>query len=83
MSLWGRLEVESVLGKGCRFIFTLDMEIEKQIGSQVASSVSHESKRVLIVDDNVLVLEVLRSMVEFNGWQAECVKSGEQPLELM
>lgn len=75
----GKLEVESSLGKGSRFFFTLSMDI----GSTVAKNVSQECRRVLIVDDNVLVLEVLKSMSELNGWQADCVSSGEQALALM
>ena len=75
----GKLEVESVLGKGSRFFFNMNMVL----GSPVVNDVSQECKRVLIVDDNALVLEVLKGMAEFNGWQVDCVKSGELALELL
>lgn len=75
----GELAVDSVIGQGSRFFFTLDVDT----GPVITDEVVHEFKRVLIVDDNVLVLDVLREMVESNGWQADCVTSGEQALELL
>ena len=75
----GHLAVDSALGHGSRFFFTLEFAID----SVVVDEAVPQFKRVLIVDDNVLMLDVLRAMAESNGWQADCVTSGEQALELM
>jgi len=81
----GVLEVESVLGKGSRFFFVLDMKTDSAaLKSDIEVSVkTQEIKRLLIVDDNALVREVLKSMVASNGWESDCVSSGEQALELL
>ena len=73
----GRLQVQSELGKGSRFFFTLSLEI----GASIAKVTPLKPMRVLIVDDCVLVQEVLRSMAESNGWQCDCVSSGKHALE--
>jgi signal transduction histidine kinase/CheY-like chemotaxis protein/HPt (histidine-containing phosphotransfer) domain-containing protein len=79
----GKLEVESVLGKGSRFFFTLEMQTVPSIEEAERKEEPLEIKRILIVDDNALVREVLKSMVTANGWESDCVSSGEQALELL
>ena len=73
----GELHVQSELGKGSRFFFTLTLEI----GTSIAKVTPLEQMRVLIVDDSLLVQEVLRDMAESNGWQCDCVSSGRHALE--
>ncbi|MBE7215674.1 CHASE3 domain-containing protein [Shewanella benthica] len=73
----GELHVQSELGKGSRFFFTLTLEI----GTSIAKVAPLEPMRVLIVDDSLLVQEVLRDMAESNGWQCDCVSSGRHALE--
>ncbi|MCJ8303668.1 CHASE3 domain-containing protein [Shewanella sp.] len=73
----GELHVQSELGKGSRFFFTLTLEI----GTSIAKMTPLEPMRVLIVDDSLLVQEVLRDMAESNGWQCDCVSSGRHALE--
>lgn len=73
----GELHVQSELGKGSRFFFTLTLEI----GTSIAKVTPLEPMRVLIVDDSILVQEVLRDMAESNGWQCDCVSSGRHALE--
>jgi signal transduction histidine kinase/DNA-binding response OmpR family regulator len=75
----GTLQVESELGKGSRFFFTLKMPQGKLI---VKPSVS-QKMRVLIVDDGAMVRQVLQSMVQSNGWECDCVGSGMEAIELL
>jgi len=83
----GELKVESIVGRGSRFFFTLEMKtdtsLEKVEANVEPRAEQLEIKRILIVDDNALVRDVLKSMVESNGWQSDSVSSGEKALALL
>jgi len=43
----------------------------------------HQKKKILAVDDDFLVRESLKALLERNGFEAEVVASGEEALELL
>ena len=75
----GTLQVQSELGQGSRFFFTLQLKV----GAPVAHIAPLPAMRVLIVDDNALVREVLQNMAHSNGWECDCVSSGEEAIACM
>lgn len=92
----GTLSVESELGKGSRFFFTIRFAIADALGTEPAKSHGISvplgaqrsyltppgtALRVLAVEDNALARQVLQSMAESMGWQMQCVVSGEAALE--
>ncbi len=65
----GKIEIESEIGKGSNFYFTLELEYE--IGEKLDYSSLNEIKRVLVIDDNDnnrLILEHT-----FNSWGIEFI----------
>jgi CheY-like chemotaxis protein/HPt (histidine-containing phosphotransfer) domain-containing protein len=65
----GKIEIESEIGKGSNFYFTIELEYE--IGEKLDYSSLNEIKRVLVIDDNDnnrLILEHT-----FNSWGIEFV----------
>lgn len=75
----GELQVQSKLGKGSRFFFTINLPA----GSSLVEEEPLPVTRVLIVDDNAMVREVLQNMAGSNGWECDSVESGEQALALL
>jgi len=65
----GTIWVESELGKGSNFCFTSHFAVDTKAESQAPVLDAHEikGKRVLIVYDNAIILEILRDLVE--SWE--------------
>ncbi|MFY7865963.1 response regulator, partial [Roseateles sp.] len=82
----GALGLESELGRGSTFFFTLDLPIGTALAEapeQAAGAVEHEHLQVLVVDDNALARELLQHMVESLGWEAQVAGSGAEALALL
>ena len=75
----GALQVESELGKGSRFFFTLQMQCE----SATMPMVPHQTMRALVVDDNDLARRVLQKLVRSIGLECDCASSGQQALQML
>ncbi|MDQ6979418.1 MAG: response regulator [Mariprofundaceae bacterium] len=81
----GGIKVESELGKGSRFIFTVVLE-------KVEGKADHrkhvlpevlQQKRVLVVDDSPTAQEILSSYLNAFSLQVQCVPSGYRAIEAL
>jgi len=87
----GELQVESTLGVGSRFFFSVRFQRgEEEAARQDRSSVAllpgltrQHPLRVLVVDDNQMARDVLHSMVNSLGWEADVAVGGHQALKLL
>ena len=85
----GQLQLDSVLGEGARFFFTLKLpsgQIESPVeiaavGSQVESLAEGVSVRALVVDDLAANRDVLVLMLEKIGVEVETAENGAQAVE--
>ena len=79
----GTIRVESALGKGSRFIVTLQLSKSRALPREPLEPTVLEGVRVLVVDDNLTNREILQQQLE--GWhmRVTCARSGEEALELM
>lgn len=75
----GTLQVESELGKGSRFFFTLHM----QCVSTFKRMTPLPQMRALVVDDNALAREILQKMVRSIGLECDCASNGQQALQML
>ncbi|NVK74681.1 MAG: PAS domain S-box protein, partial [Oceanospirillaceae bacterium] len=77
----GELHVDSVLGEGSRFYFTVDLPIADSSVEKTANPLSREALRILIVDSNAVTQAILARMAEAQGWHCEKVESLEQAVQ--
>jgi PAS domain S-box-containing protein len=74
------LRVISEPGKGSRFWFDVQFEIEKE--SQIVTpQVINQPVSLLIVDDDPVVAEILANTVKNFGWHYETVSSGQAAID--
>ena len=81
----GRISVDSEVGKGSRFHIELSLP-RAQAPAPLASGPAGtrlEGVRVLVVDDNLTNLDILRLQLGGWGMQVRCAESGGQALEAL
>lgn len=80
----GRIEVESSPGNGTRIALWLPMQ-QAQTAAPVrpVTSKSVRSLRILAVDDEPQIIEILESMLNIDGHWVSVATTGEQALELV
>ena len=83
----GDLELESELGKGSRFYFTVTLPVvavsDEQERQRMQDRAESASWRTLVIDDNPTAREVLEHMGQSMGWQVDLAESGEQALQML
>ena len=87
-AMGGRIELWSDRGQGSDFSFTLSFTLGQELpadGGEVAaprmSAERFKGKRVLIVDDNDINLEIAVFLVEEVGFVSEVAKNGKEAVE--
>jgi signal transduction histidine kinase/DNA-binding response OmpR family regulator/HPt (histidine-containing phosphotransfer) domain-containing protein len=81
-AMGGRVWVESEVGSGTRFAFTLRSEVAPAAeGAVVLDSASLRGKRVLLVDDNSTNLRILSVQTQRWGMVTQACASAAQALE--
>lgn len=83
----GSVEVESEQGRGTTFKVSLPVADASQPGSEANSTKTESSRvseklRVMVVDDEFAVREVLREALEGEGCEVVVAESGEMALQL-
>jgi two-component system sensor histidine kinase/response regulator len=78
----GELVLQSELGKGTRFSFSIDLDVPIPAADKIAAIHGGRPLEVLIVDDNELARDTLSSMSRANGWEVQTASSGEAALAL-
>ena len=75
-AMGGRIWVESVLGQGSVFHFTVSLEVDASEVHQPLPAINFKDLRVLVVDDNAVNRIVLVRGLEFFGIHVHDVPSG-------
>lgn len=78
----GHISFESKPGEGTTFIFLLPAAVEakKEPVSPEISPAGPAAKKILVMDDEEMVREVIAGILEARGYQVECRENGESTL---
>ena len=84
----GELALQSALGQGSTFSFTLELAVADEVGSHAdrtaaGGGAGTEVRNVLLVDDNPAALASSASMMRSLGWQVQEAATAEQALALL
>jgi signal transduction histidine kinase/CheY-like chemotaxis protein len=78
----GRLRVESTVGQGSRFTFTLPVRVASQPeavpAQSTAAELEYDGPVVLVVEDDAPAAELLRLYLEGAGCRVEIARDGEE-----
>ncbi|MFN3827340.1 MAG: response regulator [Micavibrio sp.] len=81
------IQVESIVGKGSKFSFILELGISAEPDSQNLSLIEHEKSlkglRVFATDDNHIALEILKDQMESLGALYDCARNGDDALKTL
>ncbi len=81
----GLITVESVLGKGSRFVLSIPFMPGKEIEPETNRPVTEgtlKGKRILVAEDNALNMEIVTEILEEQGVEVIQAYDGRQALEL-
>ncbi len=79
----GKIELESQVGVGSTFSFTIEMDVDGQSSVADAPSSLLPGRRVLVVDDNSINRMILTEQIRDWGFDCVAVEGGEIGLDLL
>ena len=79
----GDLKLESTLGKGSRFYFTINMSVSPEAESEQPAPSGSTDIRALVVDDYPGSCLVIKRMAQSLGWTVDTANSGIEALDLL
>lgn len=80
----GNIEVESEIGKGAKFKFTINLKkSKKEIRVLEEQIIDINKLKILVVDDNRLNREIVKKMLEEYNTKVITAKSGEEAIEII
>ena len=81
----GELHLDSEMGKGSVFSFTLELPLVDEVPESLRGRprVSTSPRRVLVIDDNTVACELTVAMAQSWNWPTEFAHSGEAAIQLI
>jgi signal transduction histidine kinase/CheY-like chemotaxis protein len=81
----GVVEVESTLGKGASFNLYLPANIERKAEqippSYSAALLTKSTPKILVMDDETMILDIVKEMLELLGYQVDTAINGQQAIK--
>ena len=77
----GRISVNSIVGVGTEFVVTVPLGLCPEMAWQKGPNIYLEKLSALVVDDEVLICEQVRNLLQEIGIRAEWVSSGRQAVD--
>lgn len=79
----GRIHVESTLGAGSEFFFTLRLQRTAAAASEAVREPDWSGLFALVIDDNASSRSLLERQLRYWGWQTVAATSADEALELL
>lgn len=79
----GEIKVESTLGIGSTFSFSVSLPTLNQIAAEANSDINLTGKRVLLVEDHSISREIITSQVISLGCEVSIAHNGREALDLL
>ncbi len=79
----GELMVESEIGKGSTFSFTIDLPVHQEAKRQSKQALSQKKLNILVVDDSSVNRDILKEMMQHWGWSCVTAPSAKAELALL
>jgi signal transduction histidine kinase/CheY-like chemotaxis protein len=79
----GEIRIDSRLGEGSVFVFTVKVERGEEREDTAVSGINLENLRVLLVDDDPAVRDYFAEIAGRLGFMCECAESGEAAMKIL